>query len=391
AIERKLRGKEGHGSSEMSEYLERLGKDPYPEYVKKAAYKEAKRYEKMHPSSNEAYIVIQYVDCKETNDLNLVRQKLDEKHYNLTKAKDEIVWHLAAQQQADKPLGEILLLTGPAGVGKSSFALSVAEAMGRKFGEISLGGAYDVNLIQGFRRTYVGSMPGRLVQILKEEGVVNPVILIDEVDKVTHDSHRGSLLDALLAVLDSGRNKKFVDHYLEVPIDLSQIMFICTANSLDLPRPLLNRMKIIPLSSYTELEKFQIAQKYLIPNNLKKFNLQKGEIIFQDQAVMDMIKYYTWEAGVRKLNMEIQTIIKKFSEQFIKKEKEKLVISSENLKDYLGKRKHEFTEKEKSAQVEGELEVTGNLGDIMKESAQVAVNYIKSNQQKFGINADFFS
>jgi len=283
--------------------------------------------------------------------LNLVRQKLDEKHYGLIEPKNEIVQHLAAQQQANKSLGEILLLTGPAGVGKSSFAKSVAEAMGRKFGDISLGGAYDVNLIHGFIRTYIGSEPGRLVQILKETGVINPVILIDEVDKIGHDSHRGSLLYALLAVLDSDRNKKFVDHYLKVPVDLSQVMFICTANSLNLPRPLLNRMKIIRLSSYTELEKFQIAQKYLIPNSLKKFNFQKGEITFQDQAVMDIIKYYTREAGVRGLNINIETIIKKFSEQFIKKEKEKLVVSSENLKDYLGKIKYEFTEKQKNPQV----------------------------------------
>jgi ATP-dependent Lon protease len=267
----------------------------------------------------------------------------------LTKPKDQIIQYLAAQQQAGKPLGKILLLAGPAGVGKSSFAASVAEAIGRKFGYIPLGGVRDVALIQGFQRTYVGSKPGILVKLLKELEVINPVVLIDEVDKVAHDDYRGSILYALLAVLDSDQNKRFIDHYLEIPIDLSQVMFICTANSLDLPRPLLNRMRVIHLSSYTELEKFQIAQKCLIPNNLKEHNLQKGEITFQNQAIMDMIRYYTWEAGVRKLNMEIQTIIEKFSEQLIKKEKEKLVVSPESLKDYLGKKKYEFTRKLKTS------------------------------------------
>lgn len=284
--------------------------------------------------------------------MNLVRQKLDEVHYGLNKPKEKVIQYLAAQQQANKSLGKILLLTGPAGVGKSSFAESVAKATGREFIYIPLGGAQDVTLIQGFQRTYVGSKPGMLIQKLKEKGVINPVILIDEIDKVARDSYRGSLFYALLAVLDSDQNKKFIDHYLEVPVDLSQVMFICTANSLeDLPRPLLSRVEIIHLSSYTELEKLQIAQKYLIPNKLKELNFQKGEIVFQDQAIMDIIKYYTWEAGVRKLNMVIQTIIEKFSEQFIKKEKEKLVVNPESLKDYLGKRKYEFTKKQKISQI----------------------------------------
>jgi ATP-dependent Lon protease len=244
-IERKLRSKEGYENSEMSKFLERLKKEPYPEYVKEVVYRESTRYTKTHPSSGEAYVIIQYVDWlvnlpwwqrnEEVKDLYLVRQKLDEEHYGLAKAKDEIIQHLAAQQQAGESLGQVLLLTGPAGVGKSSFAASVARSIGRKFGKISLGGSYDVNLIHGFTRTYTGSEPGHLVQILRKTGVINPVILIDEVDKVGHDSYRGSLLYALLAVLDSSQNKEFVDHYLKVPINLSQVMFICTSNSLDLP------------------------------------------------------------------------------------------------------------------------------------------------------------
>ena len=428
AIEKRLKNKKNAGNNEIGKYLERIEKNPYPNYVKKVVQEEIERYESMPSNSNEANIIKQYVDwlvnlpwwkkTEEIKDLAFARQKLDEKHYGLQEIKERIIEYLAARQKSNKPLGQVICLVGPPGVGKTSLATSIAEAIGREFVSISVGGTRDVAEIQGHRRTYIGAMPGRIIQAMKKVGVINPLFLIDELDKISQD-FRGDPAYALLEALDPNQNKKFVDNYLgeEIPYNLSEVMFICTANTLDLPLPLLDRMEIIHLSSYTEIEKFQIAKKYLIPESLKRYNLNDKEIIFEDQTITDIIKYYTREAGVRELNRIIQLIIRKFIVQLIKQEKKQLLVTPEELKNYLKKKKYDFTEKQKYPQIgvatglaytgyggdillievahyprkEGELELTGNLGDIMKESAHIALNYIKSNHKKFGIDLGMFS
>ena len=275
---------------------------------------------------------------------------MDEKHYGLLEIKEKIIEYLAAQQKANKTLGQVVCLVGPPGVGKTSLAASIAEATGRKFVSISVGGIRDVAEIQGHRRTYIGAMPGRIIQAMKKAQVINPCFLIDEIDKISSD-YRGDPAYALLEALDPNQNKKFIDNYLgeEVPYNLSEVMFICTANDeREIPLPLLDRMEVVRLSSYTEIEKFHIAKEYLILEILKKHNLNSGEIVFEDQAIRDIIKHYTREAGVRELNRKIQVIVRKFIVQLLQNLKNKAVISPNSLKDYLKKRVHEFTPKQKS-------------------------------------------
>lgn len=429
AIERRLKNKKGGSGSEMSKFLERLEKNPYPNYVKKIVQEEIERYESIPSHSSEANIIKQYVDwlinlpwwkkSNEIKDLNFARQKLEENHYGLSDIKERIIEHLAAQQKANKPLSQVICLIGPPGVGKTSLASSIATATGREFVSISVGGTRDVAEISGHRRTYIGAMPGKIIQAMKKVQVINPLFLIDEIDKISPYDHRGDPAYALLEILDPNQNKKFVDNYLgeEVPYNLSEVMFICTANTLDLPLPLLDRMEIIHLSSYTEMEKFRIAKDYLIPENLKKYNLTSEEINFEESAIKDIIKHYTRESGVRELNRKIQLIVRKFIVQSIQKPGVKLLVTSDNLPEYLKKKNYEFTQKQKTPQIgvatglaytgyggdillievvhyprkESELELTGNLGEIMKESAHIALNYIKSNCKKFGIDLEVFS
>jgi ATP-dependent Lon protease len=294
-----------------------------------------------------------YQKTKEIKDLGFARQKLDEKHYGLSEIKERIIEYLAAQQKAEKTLGQVICLVGPPGVGKTSLAYSIAEATGRKFVSVSMGGIRDVSEIQGHRRTYIGAMPGRIIQAMKKVQVINPCFLIDEVDKISSD-YRGDPVYALLEMLDPNQNKKFIDNYLgeEVPYNLSEAMFICTANDeRDLPLPLLDRMEIIRLSSYTENEKLHIAKDYLIPESLKKHNLSSKEIKFEDQAINDIIKYYTREAGVRELNRKIQKIVQKFIVQLLQNKKKKLLINSKVLVNYLKKKDYEFTSKQKKSQI----------------------------------------
>ncbi|CAJ0761131.1 16090_t:CDS:2 [Entrophospora sp. SA101] len=381
AIERKLRKKGTYGSNEMRKHLEKLEKENYPTSVKKVIREEIERYEMM----------------PEINDLLFAYKKLEKNHYGLKNVKEKIIEYLAAQQKSNKSLGQVICLVGPPGVGKTSLAASIAEATGRKFISISVGGIRDVAEIQGHRRTYIGAMPGRIIQAMKKAQVINPCFLIDEIDKFSSD-YRGDPAYALLEVLDPNQNKNFTDNYLgeEVPYNLSEVMFICTANDEhELPLPLLDRMEIVRLSSYTEIEKFHIAKEYLIPESLKKHNLNSGEIVFEDQTIRDIIKYYTRESGVRELNRKIQTIVRKFIVQLLQDQKDKVVVTPSILVDYLKKKDYEFTSKQKKVvhypRKEGEFESTGNLGDIMKESARVALNYIKANHEKFGINSEIFS
>ncbi|CAG8535088.1 1741_t:CDS:2, partial [Paraglomus occultum] len=358
AIERKLRKKGTYGSNEMRKHLEKLEKGNYPDNVKKVIQEEIERYEMMPGNSSEANIIKQYVDwlvnlpwyqkTEEISDLEFARRKLNEKHYGLSEIKEKIIEYLAAQQKANKSLGQVICLAGPPGVGKTSLAASIAEATGRKFISISVGGVRDVAEVQGHRRTYIGAMPGRIIQAMKKAQVINPCFLIDEVDKFSSD-YRGDPAYALLEALDPNQNKKFIDNYLgeEVPYNLSEVMFICTANDeREIPLPLLDRMEVIRLSSYTEIEKFHIVKEYIIPESLKKHNLNAGEIVFEDQAIRDIIKHYTREAGVRELNRKIQTIVRKFIVQLLQNRVDKAVITPDNLmKDYLKKKDYEFTSK----------------------------------------------
>ena len=425
-----LGGKKGTGdNSEIQDYLEKLEKEPYPEYVKKVVKEEIRRYETMPTYSSESNITKQYIDClmnlpwwqksPEMNDLDFAREKLDKNHYGLTEIKKRIIEYLAVQKRTKNLMGEIICLVGPPGVGKTSLASSIAEATGRKFIHISVGGMRDVAEIRGHRRTYIGAMPGRIIQAIKKSQVANPLFLIDEIDKISSD-YRGDPVHALLEILDPKQNKEFIDDYLgnDIPYDLSQVMFICTANDIwNLPRPLLDRLEIIRLYSYTEIEKFHIAKEHLIPENLEKYKLTPNEIEFQDETIKDIIKDYTRETGVRELNRKIQTIIRQSILLISEKEIEKVVVTPQSLSTlYFKKKDYEFTSKQKKARRgvatglawtevggdillievnyvpgKGELILTGNLGEIMKESAQVALAYVKANHQKFQIDPEFFT
>ncbi|KLL02588.1 MAG: class III heat-shock ATP-dependent LonA protease [Mycoplasmataceae bacterium RC_NB112A] len=436
-INQKLKG---GSSEEIRSYLQKIEKEPYPAHVKEVVRKEIERFESLPFNSNEASIIRQYVEwliklpwwqkTPEITDLEVARQKLDQKHYNLEEVKKEIIEYLSARkrvlanpQKNKEDFGEVICLEGPPGVGKTSLVSTIAEAMGRKFVSISLGGVYDAAEIQGHRITYIGSMPGRIIQAMREAQVINPVFLIDEIDKISSD-YRGNPAYALLRVLDPKFNKQFIDSYLgeNVPYSLSEVMFVCTANeAYRLPRPLQNRMKIIRIPPYTEVEKATIAKNYLIPEYLRKYNFQAQEITFQDAAIRSIISNYTTkgggEGGVRELSRQIETVFRKFSVKLEKNASLQVEITPANLHEFLNKRDYEpFRPQTYSRpgvvnglaysgyggdvlQIEvafyekkgGGLEITGNLGKIMSESVKVALGYIKSNYQELGIDPKFFS
>jgi ATP-dependent Lon protease len=424
-INEKLQKLEGSDTSSWEQkYLQRLEKEPFPQEVKDVVREQIGQLKLMPPHFGEAHIVRNYVDLlmalpwlptqitSENQDIKKAKQILEKEHFGLKESKKTILKLLSTIQHTGETLGEILCFVGPPGVGKTSLAKSIAKAMGRKFIRISLGGIRDVALITGFRRTYIGSMPGRIIQEFKKVKVKNPVILLDEIDKVNKFSgYQGDPSSTLLEVLDPEQNKNFVDHYLEVPFDLSKSLFICTANNLsNILRPLRDRMWIIPLSSYTPLEKLTIALNYLIPKNLAKYKLEKFQISFLKKTIEFIIDGYARESGVRKLERLIKEILQSFildiktkkdnSETKIRKISPKLIESE----DYLGKPIYEFTQKEENPQPgvvnglawtefggdilpievnyysgKGELgKLTGSLGDVMKESVTVAFNYIRS-------------
>lgn len=397
-----------------------LENHPYPKHVREKVEEELRRYETMPAASSEANVVRTYIDwvmktpwyqeTTDTSDIQNVEDILNEDHYGLEKVKERIVEHLAVKQMTQSLKAPIICLAGPPGVGKTSLAKSIARALGRKFVKASLGGVKDESEVRGHRRTYLGSMPGRIIQGMKKAGVVNPVFLLDEIDKMSSD-YKGDPTSAMLEVLDPEQNSQFSDNYLEEPYDLSKVLFIATANDLsNIPGPLRDRLEIIELSSYTEQEKLMIAKNHLVQKQLDAHGLKKEQMQFSDDALMYIIRHYTREAGVRDLERLIAKVCRKAVLLILKEHQEQLTITVEHLEDYLGKAPYEHTKKLERPQVgvvtgmaytqfggdilpievnhfhgSGKFIITGQLGDVMKESASIALDYMKANKEKYGL------
>ena len=410
---------------DSDEFRELLDNNPYPEHIKEKAYEELRRYEMLPQASGESGVVRNYLDwllktpwwqeTEDIEDLNLVREKLDADHYGLDKVKDRILEYLAVKNMTKSLNAPILCLVGPPGVGKTSLAKSIADSMGREFVKASVGGVRDEAEIRGHRRTYLGSMPGRIIQGMKKAGVVNPVFLIDEIDKMASD-YKGDPSSAMLEVLDPEQNTMFSDHYLEEPYDLSKVMFVATANYLgDIPEALRDRLEIIDLSSYTEEEKLMIAKEHLIPKQLKVNGLKKSQFKITEVQLRFLIRHYTREAGVRQLERVIASLCRKTVLSILKDGKKSVSITQSLIQEWLGKTIYDYGQKEKDNEVgvvtglaytqfggdvlpievthfdgKGKLIVTGQLGDVMKESAEIAFGYVKTHAKEFGITADFF-
>ena len=422
---RVIKNELGEGE-ETDEYIERILTTPMPDEVREKLLKEADRMSKAPFGSSEATVARSYLDTcleipwsastKDRVNVSAARKILDRDHDGLEKVKERILEFLAVKQLNPKLGNQILCLVGPPGVGKTSVGASIARAMNRKYVRVSLGGVRDEADIRGHRKTYIGAMPGRIINALIQAKVRNPLILLDEIDKMTRDSH-GDPASAMLEVLDGEQNKAFRDHFAELPFDLSVCLFIATANTLDtIPRPLLDRMEVIELKTYTKSEKLSIAKNHLIPKQLKRHGLNKRMLSFRDDAVLEIIDYYTREAGVRNLERTLADVCRKAAKDLVEeKVSGKITVSAENVGEYLGKRKHlpeaiaEFDEvgavnglawtqvggdmlKVEVAVLEGtgKIELTGSLGDVMKESAQLAVSYVRSIASEYGINTDFY-
>ncbi len=427
---REIKGELGELSSkndELGSYRAEINKKEFPVVVRNRILGEIERYESMPISSAESNMTKNYIDwmmkipwyqtTDEKNDLNVAQKELDKNHFGLKKAKRRIVEYLASAIFTKKTSrGQIICIVGPPGVGKTSLGISIAKALGRKYVRIALGGVKDEAEIRGHRRAYIGSMPGKIIQALKKAGTINPLILIDEIDKMGSD-FRGDPTSAMLEVLDPEQNREFVDHYIEEPYDLSKVMFIATANyEWDIPPALYDRMEIIHLSSYTELEKLQIAKKHLLPRIYKEQNLKQSQIKITSSALQDIIKHYTREAGVRQLNRLLSQICRHFIVKFLQSKITKAIITKDNVIDYLEKRIYKYNNSEQKAQIgvatglaytsfggdilpiettyfpgKGQLILTGKLGEILRESANIAFDYIKSNHKFFGINFEVFN
>ncbi len=423
AIQREL----GDGEEGQNEVEELEGKIQETKLSKEAREKvdaEVKKLKNMSPMSAEATVVRNYLDwmlgvpwgvkSRTKKDLGLAQKVLDDDHYGLDKVKERIVEYLAVQQRSKKLKGPIMCLVGPPGVGKTSLGKSVAKATGREFIRISLGGVRDESEIRGHRRTYIGSMPGKIIQALKKAKTTNPLILLDEIDKMGQD-FRGDPASAMLEVLDPEQNSTFVDHYLEVEYDLSNVMFLTTSNSYNMPGPLLDRMEIISLAGYTEDEKSEIARQHLLPKVLKNHGLKPSEFSLSDDALTAMIQTYTREAGVRNLERELAKVARKAVTMIVKKEAESVDVTADNLNDFLGVKKHRYGLAEKEDQVgvvtglawtsvggdllhiealklpgKGRMKTTGKLGDVMKESIDAASSYVRSISPKIGVKPPKF-
>ncbi len=425
AIQKELGDEDGE--DEISAYMKKIEKVKLSKEAKEKALAEVKKLRTMGPNSAEATVVRNYLDWildipwkKRSNinkDLQYAIDVLDADHYGLDKVKERIVEYLAVQARSDKVRGPILCLVGPPGVGKTTLGKSIARATGRKFVRTSLGGMRDEAEIRGHRRTYIGSMPGKIIKGMKKAGTSNPLFLLDEIDKLGND-YRGDPSSALLEVLDPEQNAAFNDHYLEVDYDLSDVMFVTTANSLDMPRPLLDRMEIIRLSGYTEDEKIEIAKRHLLPKIFKENGLKDKELKIEDEAIRDIVRYYTREAGVRNLERELSTIARKsIKEILLAKDAKKLPlkVNAKNLEQYLGVIKYRYGEAEEKDQVgvttglawtevggdilfieavdmpgKGVVKQTGKLGDVMKESIDTAYSVVRSHSKELGISPEIF-
>lgn len=412
-------------TEDSDKFREMLEENPYPEHVKEKAYEEIRRYEMLPQVSGESAVVRNYIEwlltvpwwqeTEDNDDLKEVRRRLDEDHFGLDKVKDRILEYLAVKTMTNSLDAPILCLVGPPGVGKTSLGKSIAKALDREFVKASVGGVRDEAEIRGHRRTYLGSMPGRIIQGMKKAGVVNPVFLIDEIDKMGAD-FKGDPSSAMLEVLDPEQNSMFSDHYLEEPYDLSNVMFVATANYLgDIPEALRDRLEIIHLSSYTEEEKVNIAKEHLIPKQLKKNGLSKDQFRISEVQIRFLIRHYTREAGVRQLERVIASLCRKTVVAILKDGEESVSITQGLIQEWLGKKLYEYGQKEKENQVgvvtglaytqyggdvlpievthfdgKGRLIVTGQLGDVMKESAEIALGYVKTKAKELGIENDFF-
>ncbi|WP_417278415.1 endopeptidase La [Celeribacter sp.] len=423
AIQKEL-GDGDDGAGEIAELEEKIAATKLSKEAAEKAEAELKKLKNMSPMSAEATVVRNYLDwmlsipwgtkSRVKKDLGRAEEILDADHYGLEKVKERIVEYLAVQQRSKKLKGPIMCLVGPPGVGKTSLGKSVAKATGREFIRISLGGVRDESEIRGHRRTYIGSMPGKIIQALKKAKTTNPLILLDEIDKMGQD-FRGDPASAMLEVLDPEQNSTFVDHYMEVEYDLSNVMFLTTSNSYNMPGPLLDRMEIIPLSGYTEEEKAEIAKQHLLPKQVKNHGLKAKEFSVTDGAIMDVIRYYTREAGVRNLEREFAKIARKAVTKIIKKEVDSVQVTPENLEDYLGVKKFRYGLAEKEDQIgvvtglaytsvggdllqiealklpgKGRMKTTGKLGDVMKESIDAASSYVRSIAPSIGVKPPLF-
>ncbi|WP_293450748.1 endopeptidase La [Planktotalea sp.] len=423
AIQKEL-GDGEEGQNEVTELEGKVNATKLSKEAREKADAEIKKLKNMSPMSAEATVVRNYLDwilaipwgTKSRVKKNLIaaQQVLDADHYGLEKVKERIVEYLAVQQRSKKLKGPIMCLVGPPGVGKTSLGKSVARATGREFIRISLGGVRDESEIRGHRRTYIGSMPGKIIQALKKAKTTNPLILLDEIDKMGQD-FRGDPASAMLEVLDPEQNGTFVDHYLEVEYDLSNVMFLTTANSYNMPGPLLDRMEIIPLAGYTEDEKFEIAKQHLIEKQVKNHGLRPAEFTLTDDALKEIIRVYTREAGVRNLEREIGKVARKVVTKIVKNEETEITVTADNIDDYLGVKKFRYGLAEKEDQVgvvtglaytsvggellsiealrlpgKGRMKTTGKLGDVMKESIDAASSYVRSIAPQIGVKPPKF-
>ncbi|PMO37359.1 endopeptidase La [Vibrio sp. 10N.222.52.B12] len=424
AIQKEL-GEMEDAPDEFETLKQKIDESKMPQEAREKTEQELQKLKMMSPMSAEATVVRSYIDwmvsvpwakrSKVKKNLAKAEEVLNEDHYGLERVKERILEYLAVQNRINKLKGPILCLVGPPGVGKTSLGRSIAAATGRKYTRMALGGVRDEAEIRGHRRTYIGSLPGKLIQKMSKVGVKNPLFLLDEIDKMSSDM-RGDPSSALLEVLDPEQNNAFNDHYLEVDYDLSDVMFVATSNSMDIPGPLLDRMEVIRLSGYTEDEKLNIAKRHLVDKQVQRNGLKPSEIVIEDSAIIGIIRYYTREAGVRSLEREISKICRKAVKNILLDSSLKSVtVTMENLKEYLGVQRHDFGKADDSNRIgqvtglawtqvggdlltietesmpgKGKLTQTGSLGDVMKESIQAAMTVVRSRAEKLGINSDFY-
>jgi len=423
AIQKELGDKEGK-TGEIADLTEKIEAADMPEHAKKTAFKELDRYEKIPSTSAESSVIRTYIDwlvslpwTKATKDdlsIQKAEKILERDHFGLEKVKERVLEYLAVQQLTKSLRSPILCLVGPPGVGKTSLARSIAESMGRNFVRISLGGVRDESEIRGHRRTYVGAMPGRIIQGMKKAGTINPVFLLDEIDKMSND-FRGDPSSAMLEVLDPAQNSTFSDHYIEETYDLSKVMFLATANDLaTIPGPLRDRMEIITIAGYTELEKVHIAKEHLLPKQIREHGLTKTQLQMRDCSIQQLVRYYTREAGVRELERQLASICRKAAKIIVSGDRKRVIVTGDNIEEIIGKKKYSYGQAELEDQVgvatglaytavggdtlqievslapgKGKLVLTGKLGDVMKESAQAAFSYVRSKAEELNLEKDF--